>query len=245
MNAPTAQSSFLAYKQRVLYSLFRAAARVGIRLAMPLDQMVELFRMAYFQEAREQQGLELEPISRMFGKSLRTVSSLHRRFRSDFFAPEREVQFRRELADLLARGPVSREVLADRFPDQGARLDAAVTELLVEGRIVETDGLLSRNSADHDFFDAGNLNARLDGLNRQQDILAETVWQRLMTVDPPPESVARSYVFAATDDDFRALIDELMAKLRHDCVAADLAAHDQGQDNRRAITFATATLENE
>lgn len=243
MNAPTAKSSFLAYKQRVLYSLFRAAARLGVRLAMPLDQMVELFRMAYFQEAREQQGLELEPISRLFGKSLRTVSSLHRRYRSDFFEPERDVQFRRELADRLARGPISREALAEQF--DGAQLDAAIAELLVEGRIVETDGQFARNPNDHDFFEPANLNARVDGLNRQQDILSETVWQRLLTVDPPPSSVARSYVFAATDDDFQHLVDQLLDKLRHDCVAADIAAREIGQDNRRAITLATATLENE
>lgn len=243
MNAPTGQSSFLAYKQRVLYSLFRAVARLGIRLTMPLDQMVELFRMAYFQEAREQQGLELEPISRLFGKSLRTVSSLHRRYRTDFFEPEREVQFRRELADLLARGPVEREALAERFDT--AQLEAAVTELLIEGRIVETEQGLARNSDDHDFFEPDNLNARVDGLNRQQDILAETVWQRLLSVDPPTSSVARSYVFAATDPDFQQLVDQLLDRLRHDCVAADIAAREIGQDNRRAITLATATLENE
>jgi hypothetical protein len=46
-------AAFLEYKHRVVYSLLRAAVRVGFRLHLPLSQMVDLLEMAFFQEARE------------------------------------------------------------------------------------------------------------------------------------------------------------------------------------------------
>ncbi|MEM6929077.1 MAG: hypothetical protein AAF602_19215, partial [Myxococcota bacterium] len=89
---------FLELKQRVVYSLMRAAARVGVRLQLPLKSVTSLLQMAYFQEAREARGLNLDAIAALFGTSLRTVSTLHHRFRSDFFAPEQEVALRRAIA---------------------------------------------------------------------------------------------------------------------------------------------------
>lgn len=234
---------FLEFKQRVLYSLFRAAAQVGLRLNMQIDQMVSLFQMAYFQEAREGREMELGEIADLFGKSLRTVSSLHQRYRSDFFAPEREVQFRRDIAEVLQEKPVSREDLAAAFPSRTPEdVAAAVDDLLREKRILEDGTLLRRNPEHHDFFDEADIVRRVDGLNRQMDIVASTVFTRLLDGDANA-AAARTYVFAARDEDFHALVDDMLEMLRERAIAADAAAQDAGVRTRHGFTFAAGPLE--
>lgn len=238
-----ATGGFLEYKSRVVFSLLRIVARIGIRLRLPLGHVGHLLKMAYFEEAREQQGLELESIAQLFGKSLRTVSTLNRQFRGDFFAPEREVQLRRQIADHLktraTTGDDFQALFADRDPDD---LTRALEDLVREGRVIEAQGRFHRNPEDHDYFDEHDIVRRIDGLNRQMDIVGETVWTRL--VDPSANSgaAARSYVFNATDDDFDKLIDGLLTQLRTKAIAADTAAQGQGVDTRRGITFAAVTL---
>ena len=74
---PGTGDKYLLYKQRIVFSLLRAAARVGVRLGMPLKQMALLQEMACFREARLTQGMKLDAIAELFDKSLRTVSSLN------------------------------------------------------------------------------------------------------------------------------------------------------------------------
>ncbi len=237
---------FLRWKHRVVYSLLRGAVRVSLRLQLPMDAVVELLRMAYFQEARDVKGLDLAVIAELFGKSLRTVSSLHHRYREDFFAPEREVAFRRELAAALAAGPRTRDELGEAFADRGAaELEAALADLVRDGRVLRADGRWHRNPEDHDFFAGADASARIDGLNRQVDILTETAWARLLAPQAPRSALARSYVFAATPDDFAALQEELLAFLRARAIAVDAAAHEQGVHNRTALTLAATVLEDE
>ena len=135
----TDPGSFLNYKQRILYSLFRCVSRISLRLSMPLSQINELFQMAYFHEAREVKGMGLGDVADLFGKSLRTVSSLHNRFRGDFFAPEKEMQLRREIAQKIQDGPASLEELQNDFPKvKEIELLGAVDDLLREKRFGST-----------------------------------------------------------------------------------------------------------
>ncbi|GEM_PF-5990920 len=239
-------TGFLRWKHRVVYSLLRGAVRVSLRLQLPMDAVVELLRMAYFQEARDVKGLDLAVIADLFGKSLRTVSSLHHRYREDFFAPEREVAFRRELAQLLAAGPRMQEELSAHFGDRTQHeLETALSDLVQDGRVLQADGRWHRDPEDHDFFADADASARIDGLNRQIDILTETAWSRLLDADAAQTATARSYVFAASPDDFQALQRDLLAFLRERAIAADADAHAQGIHNRSALTFAATVLEDE
>jgi len=237
---------FLEYKSRVVYSLLRLVARIGIRLRLPLDQVGFLLKMAYFQEARDEQGLELESIAELFGKSLRTVSTLHKQFRGDFFAPEREVQLRRDMAALLTKRARARADFEALFPDRDAGdLIRALDDLIREGRVIENGGRYHRNPEDHDYFDEHDIVRRIDGLNRQMDIVGQTVWNRLVDPVNGTQAAARSYVFAATDEDFDGLVRGILAKLRTDAIAADAVAQEQNIDGRRGITFAAVTLNGE
>jgi transcriptional regulator with XRE-family HTH domain len=237
-------AAFLEYKHRVVYSLLRAAVRVGFRLHLPLAQMVDLLEMAFFQEARETRGLELAAIAGLFGKSLRTVTTLNQRFRGDFFAPEHEVQLRRELAAALAARPRTEAELREAFRERSdPEIKAALEDLLRGRRILRDGDTLRRNPEDHDFFDETNLVGRIDGLNRQMDVLAETVWRRLIEPDEGAAAAARSYVFAARDEEFEALVSDVLALLQGRAIAADASAQDKGAGKRRGITIAATDLE--
>src|SRR5262245_59071892 len=133
-------AAFLEYKHRVVYSLLRAAVRVGFRLHVPLGQMVDLLEMALFQEARETRGLELQAIAGLFGRSLRTITTLNQRFRADFFAPEHDVQLRRELAAALAQQPRREAELRNAFGDRSDPAITAALEDLLRGRRILRDG---------------------------------------------------------------------------------------------------------
>ncbi len=234
-------AGFYEYKQRVIYSLFRAAVRIGVRLRVPLDSMLNLFRMAYFHEAREGEGYELAEIADLFGKSLRTVSSLHRSYRADFFRPEREIQLRRAVAEALRHSPSTRDQLVARFTGRdSAEIDAAIDDLLREERLVAVGEALHRNPSDHNYFDETDIGRRIDGLNRQMDILSQTVWSRLVA-EGNGAGFARSYVFSATDRGFEVLVQGVLEKLRDEAISADAEAGDTGQ--RRGFTIAATTLE--
>jgi len=237
---------FVRYKSRLVFSLMRAAARFGLRFGMPLGRMVELLQMAYFREARERGGRDLGTIAEVFGKSLRTVSSLNRRHRGDFFAPEDEVALRRQIAGRLAVRPQSEEQLVASFSDTASvELAAAVDDLLREGRILRLEDRLHRNPEDHEFLDMASMSSRIDGLNRQMDILAETVWRRLVEHDEDKRVAARSFVFAARPEDMEQVVAEVLQLVRDRAIAVDSDARLAGCNNRNAITLAAVPLEEE
>lgn len=235
-------TAFLAYKQRVVYSLLRAAARVAMRFRLPLGQLSKLLQMAYFQEARQGSGLRLDAIAALFGKSLRTVSGLHHAFRGDFFAPEREVSFRRAIAALVNHSPATDARLQSAFPDTpAAELAAALDDLQRGGTIVRDGDRWRRNPDAHDFTGVDTA-VRIDGLNRQMDVIAAAVWHRLVEGSTRP-AMARTYVFHASDADLAALTEAVQQLLRDRAVAADRAWETTGIGARVGITFAAAPLE--
>jgi PAS domain-containing protein len=236
---------FLEYKQRLVYSLLRAAARVALKLRLPLDQLASLAQMAYFQEARAGQGLKLDAIAGLFGKSLRTVSTLHNRFRGDFFAPEHEVALRRAIAALVNHRPADDARLRAAFADvPEVELASAIDDLVRAGVIVRDGAVWRRNPAAHDFLGAtpDDLVARIDGLNRQMDVVAATVWHRLVEPGDRP-ALARTFVFHASDRDLQAMIDATAQGVRERAIAADVAFDATGDGGRVGFTFAAAPLE--
>jgi len=232
----------LAYKQRLVFSLLRAAARVGLRLGMPMKQMRELLFMAYFREAREEQGLKLDEIARLFDKSLRTVSSLNHRFRGDFFVPEDSLALRRAIAALVNHAPASRDRLATTFSETtDPTLDAALADLVEAGTLILEDGDYRRNPDAHSFITGDDLHNRVDGLNRQMDVLAATVWNRF--VSDQDTGGARTLVFRATDGDFTKLVAALETWLTEHAVATDAAAENTPEAATVGITFAATQME--
>lgn len=232
---------FLEYKQRVVYSLFRAAARVALRLNMPLDQLESLIQMAYFQEAREREGLQLDAIAGLFGKSLRTVSSLHNRFRGDFFAPERELAFRRAIAALVNHAALDDVRLRAAFPEVSEVEMAAALDDLVRERKIVREGASWRRHPDAHEFTGPDAMAKVDGLNRQMDVVAATVWHRLVSGSERP-ALARTLVFHASDADLASMLEAVQQLVRDRAIAADRAFEASGVGAEVGLTFAAAPL---
>jgi len=237
----------LIYKHRVVFSLLRASARVGLRLGLPVKQMRELMNLAYFREAREEQDLKLDEIAHLFDTSLRTVSSQHRRFRADFFAPEDAVALRRAIAALVNHAPATRPRLIAAFPETPQRaMDAALADLIEGGTVSLDEGRYRRNPDAHSFIDPKDLHSRIDGLNRQMDVLAATVWCRFVTArgegEPDPGG-ARTLVFRSTDDDFAQLVADLESWLTERAIASDAACSEEDPGTKVGITFAATPME--
>ncbi|MBX2799357.1 MAG: hypothetical protein KTR31_16905 [Myxococcales bacterium] len=233
--------AFLELKQRVVYSLLRAATRTALRLRMPLKQLTELVQMAYFQEAREQHGLQLEAIAQLFGRSLRTVSSLHRRYRGDFFAPEREVSLRRAVAALVNESPATDERLAAAFAHiPEAQLAAALSDLEQQRVLHRRQGTWHRNPDAHD-FSGNDWRRRVDGLNRQLDVLAEAVWHRIVVDDAEP-ALARTYVFRGSDEDVQQLLARLDQLAQSGAIESDDRVDATGRGRRFGVTFAAGPM---
>ncbi|MEE2829572.1 MAG: hypothetical protein VX498_10320, partial [Myxococcota bacterium] len=197
--------------------------------------------MAYFREARSVHGMKLEQIALLFEKSLRTVSSLNRRYKDDFFKPERDVAFRRAIAALVNHAPTTREGLEGAFPGASpAELDAALEDM-VRGGILDQEGALYRRSpGGYSFVAEEDFIARVDGLNRQMDVLAETAQSLFVEGGSPGR--ARTWVFQSSPADFAALISELEQRTRSAAMKADQSAEEVGDGVTYGVTFAAAPM---
>ena len=74
--------------------------------------------MAYFEEVRIRGGASQNETATLMGKSLRTIGNLERQFRSDFFAPARELEFARDVEAVLstAQKPMTIKALMAQAP---------------------------------------------------------------------------------------------------------------------------------
>jgi hypothetical protein len=229
-------------EQRLVFSLLRAAARVGLRFELSLKDVRSLLDMAYFREARVEQGMKLQDIGDLFDRSLRSVASLHKTYQDGFFRPERELSLRRAIAALADHAPTDRSRLSAAFPDASTvQLDAALDSLIQEEVLFVQGQDFVRNQDAHLFVSEHDHAMKVDGLNRQMDIVAEAVWRRFVRGDRNAQ--ARTWVFGALPEGFAGLVDELVSALRSGTIEADRAAEGCPEVGRYAITFAATPLE--
>src|SRR5438874_39085 len=104
MPAPTAATDAAALALRLVYSLLRAAVRIAARFGLAMDRLLDLAQLAYFEEHRRRAPRDLAQVARQLDLSVRTTGTLHRRFKSDFFAAEREVEPVRRATAVLLKG---------------------------------------------------------------------------------------------------------------------------------------------
>jgi len=227
--------------QRLVFSLLRAAARLGLRLGLPLKDMTQLQEMAYFREARIVRDMKLEQVAELFDKSLRTVSSLNHRYKDDFFKPEREVAFRRAIAAVINHAPTTCDRLEVVFPEVSSKqLNSVLLDMVRDGLIEKEGDFFRRNPDGFSFVVDADQSARVDGLNRQMDVLAETVEELFLEADG--QGRARTWVFQASQADFVALVEEMEQKTRASAIEADAAAEESGDSTTYGITFAATRM---
>lgn len=224
-------------QRRLVFSLLRPVARLARRFALPLKTIEELARLAYYAEARRDQTPQSE-VARRFGKSLRTIGSLERMLRSNFLAPEAEVEAFRRVEAALEQEPATIAEMGERTgmdPDEVGRL---LSGLVAAGRVLEqVDG---RYALDRRFQSLvqDDLKARVDGLNHQLDVVLGAVQARFLS--PSKEAMARTLDFVVRPEDVPALADAIVRALRTQVIDAEEAALKQGGFSGYGVTIALA-----
>ena len=185
-------------QRRLIFSALRPAARLASRFHLPWKTLEELARLAYFEELRRRRGASHTAIARVLDLSLRSVGSLEKLYRSDFLAPERELEFARRVEEAFDQGPTTVEAVALALAADPAEVERVVEGLLGAGRLLaQPDGALSLDRRFRSLVQA-DLKARIDGLNHQLDVLVAAVQARFFTADRP--AMARTLTFVATPE---------------------------------------------
>jgi hypothetical protein len=226
---------------RLLFSLLRSAARLAARFDLPLDRLVELTQLAYFQEIRRDAPRDMGRVARKLGVSLRTAGSLSKKMRGDFLAPEVQVQKLRKLTGILLDGPLKKSALLPAMTDGDSIALERALKLLEENDWLSVSG----QADDPTYalkttlrsFVSDDLNRRIDGLNHQLDILTASIQQRFLAGNDKTAR-ARSWFFAARDEDIPGFIEETVKDLRHGAIDLEEAALKTDTYKRYGVTIA-------
>ncbi len=241
MSKPSEPIEAPELQRRLIFSLLRPVVRLSRRFHLPLKTLEELCRLAYFEEIRRRGEIPQAEVARRFGKSLRTIGSLERRYRSNFFAPEEELEFARRVEERFEEEPSSVEEIAEGLNSSLDEIRRVVESLSAAGRLKESSP--ARYSIERSFRSLmrEDLKARIDGLNHQLDIIAAAVRARFLA--PRGNAIARSLSFVAHTEDMEALGDTLIKALREQCGAAEEAALKRGSFQQVGVTLALAPME--
>lgn len=233
---------------RLLFSFLRGAARLAARFHMPLPRLVELAQLAYFEELRRRSPRDLAAVADELGVSLRTAGTLNKKLKGDFLAPELEVEPLRALTDVLLDGPRLRSQLLAGLSDEDQPRLLRSLQLLTDNGWLEVDG----DEEDPRYalqtelrsFVSDDLDRRIDGLNHQLDILVASVRQRFVAGNDETAR-ARSWFFAARDDDVPEFIERTVRELRHGAIDLEESALTDGSYRRYGVTVAITPVEEE
>ena len=212
---------------RVLASVLRIAVRIAVRARVPTKKLTKLLQVTYYQELRKNPEHSVKDIANLLGVSPSTVDGLSARSRSNFYAPETEIEPQRRLILALRRKPLTMSDLKAALPKvKAADLKRHVQSLIdvgwavacTDNTIALTDKMPSMAHAD--------LIRRFDGLNHQMDITADAIWTGF--VGQSSEALARSWTVLTTSQEFEALQTSAIQTLRYAAVDAEeraLAEH--------------------
>lgn len=243
LNAPDQNSEELVeLSSRLVYSLLKAAVKMAARFDMSMDRMLQLAQLAYFEELRRGAPRDLGAVAKRLGLSLRSVSSLNRRFKKDFFKPETEIAPLRDLTRALLRGPQTLEALSAATEHEAEKLERGL-RLLQENGWVHQDGEQYVMSAGLRSFMDDTMKRRIDGLNNQMEIIASSVWARF--VDAEETAAGRSWAFAAEPKALKSMFEKLTRNIRLDAIDVEEQALQKDVFDRYGITIAVAPLPDE
>lgn len=231
-------------QRRMVFALMRPAMRLCRVFRLPMVTVEELCRMAYFEEIRMRGHHSQAETAELMDRSLRTVGNLERQYRSDFLAPETELTWMRDLEHALSDAPLTRDQLADRLSDvDGTTLDRLLAGLVTMQRLTAHDD--GRYALNRDFVSLvrDDLDAQLDGLRHQLDVIVQTVLQRF--VGDRTSALARTLSFVALPGDMATLSDDLIRELRSRCIDAEERALKSNDSDRYAVTLAITPTDRE
>ena len=90
--------------------------------------------------------MPLGDIAGLFGKSLRTISSLNNRYRQDFFEAEDEVALRREAVGIVERGAQTQDEVIEQLTREHTALEVerAIEDVVRSGYLERVGDRLTR-----------------------------------------------------------------------------------------------------
>ena len=198
-------------QRRVLYALVRPLVRMAEAFRVPLAEVVDLVEVAYFHHLRDR-GLRLADIGTRLDISERTAKRLAKQLRETFLDAERRYDLPVRIEFMVWATPMSRtkvkQVLGHLDKDE---VDAAIEQLLAEGRLSEETGRTPRLVVDAHVTSLvrDTWLARIGGLNSFLGNLTDAVFGRFFRAEP--RAFARTLNFLVRREDQPAL-DRLFAE---------------------------------
>lgn len=239
----TTPESAVALPSRLVFSLLQAAARLAARVEMPLGQITDLLRTAYFLEYRRRHPRDLAQVAEKLGVSLRTVGTLNRELKGPFYAPETAVEPVRRVTTALLGRPSTVEALVDATGLEVAEVRRALAQLQEVGWVEEGDGVFGLSTTLRSYV-TDDLQRRVDGVNHQLAIIADSVWARFVRGNTET-ATGRSWSFVGRPERVHAALDRVVAQLRAEAVELEEDALAEGVRDRFAMTFAITPLEDD
>ncbi|MCA9524530.1 MAG: hypothetical protein KC609_26365 [Myxococcales bacterium] len=216
--------------QRVLYSLFRAAARTARHLEVPMRDFIRLAELAYYHEQRAQ-GLTMRELSERLTLSMRKIALLSKELKQNFFDPERQHDLPRRIEFMLWAEPLSHARIVQALPELPRdEIDDAIERLRRDGRIESSDERTPRLRLTTGATRLQNeaLWTRLGGLNSLVSNLAHTVLDRFFRREP--RSLARTLALRVRQADQHRLAAFYEGTIWPFFRELDRAATDAGDD---------------
>lgn len=241
-NDNTAVEGAVELPARLVFSLLKAAVRVAARVEMPLGRLTDLLRHAYFLEYRRHHPRDLSEVAERLGVSIRTAGSLNRALKGDFFAPENLVEPVRVITAALSGQPMDVAELAAETDLEEVEVRRVVTHLLELGWLEPDEGERVRLAAVLYSYVTEDIERRIDGVNHQLGVIADSVWTRFVKQENH-HAGARSWSFQARPDDVAEAMEQTFRELRARAVRMEEAAVEDGAHDRYGITVAFAPLE--
>ena len=229
---------------RLVYSLLKAAIRIAARVKMPMAQITSLAQLAYFEELRRKSPRDMNQVAKDLNVSLRTAATLSKRLKGEFFAPESEIEPLRRVTGILTEGEADLEQIAARTPDlDRAQIERALSVLTNNGWVRNDEERYALTGPIRYHVDEG-LDRKIDGLNNQLEVIADSVWARFVERDESAAG-ARTWTFMARREEIAPFMDKLISDVSHGAV--DLEDHAIAKDifERHAITLAIASVDEE
>lgn len=229
MNDPSIEREEL--ERRVLLAALSLGVRLCCRLGVPLKELTQHARVAYFRELR-QQGLSIAQCAEQLEVSERTAKNLARELRESFELPDHKHTLPTRIEFMLWRSPMSLARLHQVLKEHEHReVDEAVALLLKQQRIrlddepstpvyVPTQSVNSQLSPDWI--------KRIGGLNSLMDNLYQVIGRRFFDEEPcgdedeQPQAYARTLSFYVEPGRLSAL-----KRLFWEVVVPQIAALDQ------------------
>jgi DNA-binding XRE family transcriptional regulator len=238
--------TFPELQRRIVFALLRPVVRLCHLFRFSLNTFEELCRLAYFEELRMRGGQSQAEVARSLGKSLRTIGSLERQYRSDFLAPEAELALAREIEHLFDGADLTLEEVVAQTSHDAEEIQRAVEGLVGMGRLHEGKSSSPKTYQLNRAFVSlvrDDVDAQIDGVQHQLEVIKDAVMTRFYAPDRP--ALARTLSFVALPDDMDRIGDSLIRHIRQLCIDAEERALKKRSYERYGVTFAFAPTDEE